>query len=314
MRELEAGQLIETLKEAVDQVQDATVKKALQDLVDQQVKPEMLDKVLDDVEALISQTADEATQKVLQQIRETDDEQLLHLLQEAINKISDDEVKSTLENWTKMLLGTPQDQLALIKAGIDGLPEGEAKQALKSLVEFDVADFKEAKQRVEDWYNDMMKQAAVLYKQNVRRWVVGFALVVTLIMGTDSIHIAKVLWTQPARRAAVAATAPDLMEDFSQSEAAVSEAAGLTTEETLDRLQARAAEVNDIISGLESLDLPLTWWQAPAPTDGQTWLLKVLGLLITWVATAQGSSFWYDLLRRLNPRAAPQSSTTSSSA
>jgi hypothetical protein len=37
----------------------------------------------------------------------------------------------------------------------------------------------------------------------------------------------------------------------------------------------------------------------PAMNDGWGWLLKVLGVLISGAAAAQGAPFWFDMLKRL---------------
>jgi hypothetical protein len=56
---------------------------------------------------------------------------------------------------------------------------------------------------------------------------------------------------------------------------------------------------------LGSLSFRFGWWQSqtlPAPKDIPDWLnyilLKILGLGITAIAVSQGSSFWYDLLKK----------------
>ena len=54
------------------------------------------------------------------------------------------------------------------------------------------------------------------------------------------------------------------------------------------------------------MTIKIGWWQTERPTagaDATTWVsfifLKVLGLGLTAAAVSQGSSFWYDLLKKI---------------
>jgi hypothetical protein len=46
----------------------------------------------------------------------------------------------------------------------------------------------------------------------------------------------------------------------------------------------------------------LFWRTEYLPQDAEEGMIKVAGLIITWIATAQGSPFWYDVLKRLRGR------------
>ena len=69
--------------------------------------------------------------------------------------------------------------------------------------------------------------------------------------------------------------------------------------------------VNKVVVDLGELDIPVTWLQAPLPEDTAGWVLKVAGLVITTVAAAQGSSFWYDILKKINPKSAAKATEKS---
>lgn len=66
------------------------------------------------------------------------------------------------------------------------------------------------------------------------------------------------------------------------------------------------ATVDDLIHELGDMTIKIGWWQTEHPAAGSdvmTWvtfvLLKMLGLGITAAAVSQGSSFWYDLLKKI---------------
>ena len=58
------------------------------------------------------------------------------------------------------------------------------------------------------------------------------------------------------------------------------------------------ADVVTYVGQLEELELPILWSVPTQPTL-PNWALKIFGWAITWVAIAQGSSFWYDILKRV---------------
>jgi len=78
-------------------------------------------------------------------------------------------------------------------------------------------------------------------------------------------------------------------------------------------------DIDQIIEELGKLSIiKFGWWQMkdalPDDSSAGEWasflLLKLVGLGITAVAVSQGSSFWYDLMKKLT---APSTSTSTSS-
>jgi hypothetical protein len=65
---------------------------------------------------------------------------------------------------------------------------------------------------------------------------------------------------------------------------------------------------------LNALSLPVGWTFKKAanaddprafPTSAGEWALKLIGILITGMAAAQGAPFWFDLMRKLISRTPP---------
>ena len=79
------------------------------------------------------------------------------------------------------------------------------------------------------------------------------------------------------------------------------------------------ASLDSLVKELGDLSIKIGWWQTERPAAGADvgdWaaflLLKVLGLGLTVAAVSQGSSFWYDLLKKLvSPTKSSKSSESS---
>ncbi|MFL7868547.1 MAG: hypothetical protein AB8I58_06945, partial [Anaerolineales bacterium] len=107
----------------------------------------------------------------------------------------------------------------------------------------------------------------------------------------DSIDIAQQLWNQPNLRAVASAKAVQIA-DGGELE----------------------PDIKVLASTLEELELDYhnDWWNTRnSPDLPNAILLKTLGLAITWVAVAQGSSFWYDVMKKVTSIARSSGSSNS---
>ena len=170
-----------------------------------------------------------------------------------------------------------QDKLTYIKDVIKQMPEGDVKTSLSCLIDSTVQDIQTAREKLENWYNNVVKNASLLYTQHARYIAIICALVVSIGIDADSLAIANRLWNEPTIRAAAAIKATDYVNRAPNPE---------------------QADVIAYITDLQELKLPILW-SAPLPQNANGWFLKVLGWIITWIAVAQGSSFWYDVLKRV---------------
>ncbi|HEX8991262.1 MAG TPA: hypothetical protein VF784_06255 [Anaerolineales bacterium] len=179
-------------------------------------------------------------------------------------------------------------------ATLNQLPESEAKQALLHWVGQGVTQIDDLRDRASDYFNGILSQAQATFKARARSIVIILSLLVTLILGTDTIQIAQDLWNDAALRAATASAA---------TTATTGQAPGGGTNPQL------------MPNNLATLPLRFGWWQSgnfelaassAIPQDPiLSIVLKVVGLLITAVAVSQGSSFWYDILKRLTGQSGP---------
>ena len=185
------------------------------------------------------------------------------------------------------LTGRPKVEATELKNMIKALPNSEGKQAMLKWIDQGVTNINTLQARANAYFCGILDQAAAKFKANARSFVILLSIAITLVLGTDSIQLAKDLWNNAELRALTAGQANVLVQ---QTEAG------------------QQLDLDTIIAELDKLSLvKFGWWQMAGalPTDANAmdWvsfvLLKLLGLGLTAGAVSQGSSFWYDLLKKL---------------
>jgi hypothetical protein len=179
---------------------------------------------------------------------------------------------------------------------IDKLPDSEGKRAFISWINQGVTNIEDLRKRTTAYFTGMMEQAAATFRANARSFVIILSIGVTVLFGTDSIQLAKTLWANAELRALAVAKA-----------------------EAVAAQEGATASIDDLIQQLSDLTIKIGWWQTEHPAVGSTimdWVLfivlKILGLGLTVAAVSQGSSFWYDVLKKLTSPATSTSSSKSS--
>jgi len=185
---------------------------------------------------------------------------------------------------------------AELKNIVGALPESEGKAAMLKWIDQGVNSVNGLRGRANDYFTGILDQAANKFKANARSFVILLSILVTLVLGTDSIQLAKTLWQNAELRAVTAGQANLLVQQGGQ------------------------LNIDQIIAELDKLSLvQLTWWQLsgalPAETTAGDWVgfffLKFIGLGLTALAVSQGSSFWYDLLKKVTARGGGSGSSDS---
>ncbi|MBL8091323.1 MAG: hypothetical protein KF758_03010 [Anaerolineales bacterium] len=188
-----------------------------------------------------------------------------------------------------------------LKELISAFPDSEGKRAVAKWVGQGVTDLEELRKRTNAYFGGVMEQAAATFRSNARSFVIVLSMLLTLFLGTDSIQLARTLWTNAGVRALAVAQA-EMAVQMQQADGS-----------------APAVDVDNLIEQLSALDIiKIGWWQTeipPAGSDINTWavfiVLKIIGLGLTVMAVSQGSSFWYDLLKKLVSRGGSSSSSDS---
>lgn len=177
---------------------------------------------------------------------------------------------------------------------VDRLPDSEGKQAFITWINQGVTSIAELRVRATSYFTGILEQAAATFRARARSFVIILSIGITILFGTDTIQLARNLWTNAELRAIAAA----------QANAVVAREGG-------------TADLSDLIDDLSQYSIKIGWWQAQQFPEGNNvgdWalfiFLKVLGLGVTAAAVSQGSSFWYDLLKKLT---SPTSSSSKSS-
>lgn len=176
---------------------------------------------------------------------------------------------------------------------IDKLPDSEGKKAFINWINQGVTNIADLRTRTTAYFNGMMEQAAETFRARARSFVIILSIGITVLFGTDTIQLAKALWSSAELRAIAAA----------QADAVVAR-------------EGANADLSNIIDDLGAFSIRLGWWQTQQlPENGNVgdWalfiVLKIVGLGLTAAAVSQGASFWYDLLKKI---ASPATSTSSS--
>ena len=210
---------------------------------------------------------------------------------------------------------------ALLRNSQLTLQEGE-QSVLKARLQF------------ETWFNDAMERLSGSYKRKAQliSFVVGFFL--ALILNVDSINVATSLWREPTLRLAIIAQASAFSLPNQQPSASTTETGSTTSNplKTIPDLQKQLQVLNfpfgwtanpvpykttvncDLSSpsvydsqGNPNRILGVHMGQVCVPIvnalpfnpDNLTgWLTKLLGLVITGAAAAQGAPFWFDILKK----------------
>lgn len=194
------------------------------------------------------------------------------------------------------LTATKEFQANELKELINAFPDSEGKQAMLKWVGQGVTNIEDLRRHTTMYFGGVMEQAAATFKSNARSFVIMLSIAITLLLGTDSIQLAQTLWANAGLRALAVAKAEAVVQEEQ------------VTEDNIDDLIKQLGDLNIVRFGWWQTELP----EASAGVGGWAMflVLKFLGLGLTAAAISQGSSFWYDLLKKVTT---PTTSSSSSS-
>lgn len=182
------------------------------------------------------------------------------------------------------LTASKEFELDELKQLITAFPDSEGKQAMLKWVGQGVTSVEELRKRTSMYFAGVMDQAGATFRSNARSFVIVLSMLLTFLLGTDSIQLAQTLWSNAGLRAIAVAQATMAVQQDNAAD----------------------AEIDSLIQQLLDLNIvKIGWWQTDLPQTGSfnEWavfiLLKLVGLGLTAVAVSQGSSFWYDLLKKI---------------
>jgi len=171
-----------------------------------------------------------------------------------------------------------------VQGAIANLPS-PAREALAPLAAT-AKDIDDLQASVERWFNEGMDRVSGLYKRWNMLILVGLSLLVSVVLNADTFAIGRLLWTNPALRAAVV----DATKEHIKKPG---------TQPTTMRVEEARKELAELNLGLGWGDEKTGGWPRAKDDALAWWAWKVLGLLFTTAAVSLGAPFWFDTLNKI---------------
>ncbi len=175
---------------------------------------------------------------------------------------------------------------------------------------------------LEEWFNSNMNRLTGWYKRRSQLSLFTVGMALALIINVNSINIARRLWNEPSLRQSVLNNVGQVIEQLDGSTYKTQAGQLLSLQQELSTINLPITWIGSSES-IQEMQLTLAGGCSPLPTaandiygimlfnschrfintpfpgDITGWLLKTLGFLITAVATSQGASFWFDILKKI---------------
>lgn len=103
-------------------------------------------------------------------------------------------------------------QFDRFKKGLDTLKESHIKNVLQAFVNDSNGNYSELKAQIENWFNEYMDRVGGWYKRKMKRWILLFSAVLTLVMNVDTIQLSIQLWNNAALRETIVNAAESYVE------------------------------------------------------------------------------------------------------
>ncbi len=171
-----------------------------------------------------------------------------------------------------------------LRKTINKIPESDARQALLLWVRQGITNLDDLRAKLTLYFTGLLDQARATANANARSFVINLSIIIVLILGTDTISLARDFWYLPTMRAIVAAQADAMFQQ-----------------------QDSTTDLSNLVNELSNLSPSIGWPQLLryTPANGallpwiQFILLRFIGLGITAIFVSQGSGFWFDILTKL---------------
>lgn len=216
-------------------------------------------------------------------------------------------------NGTRKPAGIPEDKFALVlfdmvmaegkqtnknkstfsqlKVGIEAMKKlgGDKKKIALSLEtlligidEKSEGAIAESRKRVEGWFNNSMERLSGSFRRNAQITGLIVGIMISAMINADTIAIANTLWKDPLIRESLVLQANLMEAPTQQGDAPISQ-------ETIE------ASVQE----LQQLPIPIGWSAENKPANITGWPIKLVGIIISGLAAAQGAPYWFDLMKKL---------------
>ena len=188
---------------------------------------------------------------------------------------------------------------------IDQIENDDLRRALKALWNDAVQKEEAFKKSLENWFNKAMDRVSGWYKRYTQYWLLVLAAICAAACNVDSIHILQVLSTDPRVSQSLVDEAKRDLEAHESESSATPSGTPVPASPGAPTLASDAKRLETEVENLQSVSLPVGWGGSQPEYFQKSWLMAVLGWLLTALAASLGAPFWFDTLNRfINVRAA----------
>lgn len=188
------------------------------------------------------------------------------------------------------ILDNKDDDKQVLSA-VNDLPDGSLKRVLSQFMTEAENNIQTFKNKIDNWYNDVMDRASGWYKRNVQIWLLTIGMIIAVVFNVDSLQVYGSL----------------VNDDEVRQEVANMAEAYIRQSEALQRVDldsvALKKELNKLVtSNVEALKNPLGigWGTVePLKLSPLEWVWKAFGWAMTALAISLGAPFWFDMLKKL---------------
>jgi len=175
---------------------------------------------------------------------------------------------------------------------IDAMPDGDLKQLLLYLYRQSDGSVEGFKNKVENWFDEVMERASDWFKRSTKWWLFSIGLVLAFIFNADTIQIYKSLSANTALRDDFA----NLAEQYAQTHDSV---ATMDLNNPLEQALPEFKEIAQVYKETVQSPLGLGWTAEQASGDFMHWLIKIAGFILSGIAVTFGAPFWFEALKKL---------------
>ncbi|MDE2636580.1 MAG: hypothetical protein OXI30_09465 [Chloroflexota bacterium] len=265
-------------------------------------------------------TSGQGMSELRNSLRYVEDRRYRSALTEIVNQI-DEEVS---------LLGLEPTTNVSLMAGIHQISNPNLRNAL-STVMASAENMDVARSNLESWFNNSMQRASASYAGKMKNLSIVVALFFALAFNIDTLHIARTLWEDPARREQISSEASfsvrsgEMQSQLDGNEADDEFRAAQTDDvNSLEGAIETGASVAYQLQDIQDLRLPIGWsfqtignlpadasalidpnnlWNYFPQNNPDGWLgllaAKFFGIAATVIAAAQGAPFWFGIVNKI---------------
>jgi hypothetical protein len=190
------------------------------------------------------------------------------------------------------------------------LPEG-IKSVFLGYINEASGSLQKVKEKIAAWYEEAQDRLIGSYKKNLQMWIFLISAILVGSTNADTFNLVSYLYNNDNAREALATKASLLVQDSAivnlivKIDNSVADSALKRDDKAIiDQLNRNVARLDSLNAELKQSNIPIGWKISepgkPKNPDIFWYLRKIAGLLITTLAVALGSPFWFDVLSKLS--------------